>query len=755
MLAYAWADQRSAALLQYRSCVRILDEELGVAPLPETTEVAALIRENHTPSLPSIAEQAAQPTRRTTRLASSTGPAYPLVGRVPEWAALAGAYAQAREGGRLVVLEGEAGIGKTRLAETFVADVRDRGGAVIIGRCYEGESNLAYEPITGGLRAALTHKDSSEQLRAVPDQLISEAARLVPELATLRPGLPPPIGDTANTGTRLVEALRQLLAAMLDGDPPGVLLIDDLQWADEASVRLLRSLVRRLPEVRLLVLARSDEVPAWHPARQLLANAAQAGVTTTLTLPRLTRDDVAKLVIARVAAADAPVDLAHRLYEATEGVPMLLVAYLDLYAGETPSSDVIPASIRDLLRARLTGLSELARQILATAATAGHSFYFETLRDAGGRGEDETVAALDELVERHLVREVEAEHGSLRFDFTHDQLRRVVYQDMSMVRRRLLHRRVAEAVLRGGPSRFDNQLAQIATHYQLAGQDNTAADYFRQAGDHARTLHANAEALAHYQAALALGHPDAAYLHEAVGDVLTLTASYASAITNYDLVAAHANGVALAPIERKLANVYVRQGAWDLAESHFQAALGASAEYDSGECARILAAWSLMLYRRGELDQAGAMARRALDAAVAANDTHVLAECHNIIGLIARHQGKLDEAARHLQSSLELASDVGDLAIRVAALNNLALMYATRDQAEHGLELLESALQLCRALGDRHHEAALLTNMADLLRLTGNTDAAVDRLKQAVPILADVGAASGPLQPEIWKLTEW
>jgi DNA-binding SARP family transcriptional activator len=759
MLAYAWADQKAAALRQYRTCVRILDDELGVAPLPETTQLAELIRENRTPPLLSLAQvpapAPAQP--RPGKIRQLTGALdYPLVGRAHEWEVLASAYDRARDGGRLVVLEGEEGIGKTRLAESFLEDVRGQGAAIVVGRCYEGESNLAYGPIADGLLAALAQGNSREQLQSVPDQLLSEAARLVPELANARPALPPPIVDTAGAGTRLVEGLRQVLMAVLAGQTPGVLFLDDLQWADEASLQLVGSIARRLREAPMLLLITwRGDVPAGPGLHQLLASARRADTATVLTLPRLGAADVAELIRARFDDGDVPAELALTLYQTTEGVPIFLTAYLDLFASGAPPGDVVPTNIRDLLRARLEGLSELARQVVTTAAAIGHSFSFETLRDAGGRGEDETVAALDELLARRLVREVDAERGALRFDFTHDQIRQVVYQETSLVRRRLLHRRIAEALFRAGPSRLDTDLGQIAAHYQLAGQDESAAEYFRQAGDHARTLHANAEALAHFQSALALGHLDQATLHEAVGDLLTLTGSYAAAVNSYDLAAARADPSTVGGIERKLGNLYARQGAWDLAESHFQAALGATAEADMGERARILAAWSLIPHRTGEADRARAMARQALDAATAANDAHTLAECHNIMGLLARHEGAFDEAARHLQSSLDLATGAGDLGIRVAASNNLALMYATSGQPERGLVLLDTALGVCRLLGDRHQEAALLTNMADFLRAAGKTDAALGLLKEAVPILAEVGAASGSLQPEIWKLADW
>jgi DNA-binding SARP family transcriptional activator len=164
MALYAWSDQRAAALRQYRECVRILDQELGVTPLEETTLLYRAIQENELPQRPTLSEHRPS-VRRETEASTSTlveasrnvprSPDNPLVGRDLEWEALLGSYRSIEEAGQVVVVEGEAGIGKTRLAEEFVANVRAAGATAVIARCYAGEKNLAYGPFVEGLSAAL------------------------------------------------------------------------------------------------------------------------------------------------------------------------------------------------------------------------------------------------------------------------------------------------------------------------------------------------------------------------------------------------------------------------------------------------------------------------------------------------------------------------------------------------------------------------------------------------------------------------
>lgn len=196
MRLYAWAGQRGAALRQYRECVRILDQELGVPPLDETTQLYATLQENRLPLPPSTFSRDTQVSSLPAAV-SSAPPArprqfdYPLVGRAAEWAAMLEAYAASCANGHLIVLQGEAGIGKTRLAEEYLGYVQAQGGVVITARCYEGETHLAYSLFIEGLRAVLSQPDAPARLAEVPDHCLSEVARLLPELAALRPGLPP------------------------------------------------------------------------------------------------------------------------------------------------------------------------------------------------------------------------------------------------------------------------------------------------------------------------------------------------------------------------------------------------------------------------------------------------------------------------------------------------------------------------------------------------------------------------------------
>ncbi|MDP9364030.1 MAG: AAA family ATPase [Chloroflexota bacterium] len=784
MELYARAGQRAAALRQYRECVRVLDQELGVAPLEATTQLYQAIKENRALPPPAAAQPkvlARQGDEERISLPRESFPAaradHPLVGRSAEWETLLAAYAAAGAEAHLVVLEGEAGIGKTRLAEELLAHVRASGGVTLIGRCYEGETDLAYSPFVELLRAAVGHAGRDGLPGKIPVPALSEAARLLPELVGLCSGLPPaPPLDNPGAQARFFEGVGQVLLAASGDGPPGVLFVDDAHWADAASLDLLAYLVRRVRGWPLCVLVawRGECVPAGHRLRRVLSEAQRAGIVTLLPLSRLSRSSVEEWVRS-LAAADTdrlgpwssgqplPDALGQRLYAETEGVPLVVGEYLTAIAQGTLAADDsrwdLPGGVRDVLRSRLAAVGETGRQVLATAAVIGRSFDLDTLQIAGGRSEEITVAALEELTAQGIVGDVEGS-GVGRvptYDFRHEKLRALVYEETSLARRRLLHRRVAEALVRRGARREIGSLAgQIAHHYRLAGEEVEAAAYFKAAGEHARSLYANAEALDQFRSALALGHPEGGALHEAIGDLQTLLGEYAAALVSYETAAAISAPDALSRIEHKLGDLHHRRGEWELAKSSFRAALTAlGEERRTPERARIYADWSLLAHHEGRNDRAIAFARRALDLAERAQNPRALAQVHNVLGILAGHRGELGTARRHLEQSAALAEALGDPGARAAALNNLALACGAEGAMDRALELAAAALAFCVAQGDRHREAALHNNLADLFHAAGQPEAALAHVKQAVTIYAEIGVEAGAVQPQIWKLAEW
>lgn len=757
---YAWCGDRAAALEQYRTCVRTLSEELGVAPLPETASLYAQVSEGLL--APPARAQPAGPVARAQPLpvapgrGKSTGPPpeLPLVGRTEQLATLLDAHATAQRAGGLAVIEGEAGIGKTRLAGELARRARSAGATVLSARCHDDEAALPYGPVVELLREAATDADPGDWPRAVSPQRLADASLLLPELAQLSEDLPPVLpldGPTAQV--RLLEAVAAVVCAACRGPEPGVVVIDDVHAADEATLDTICYLGRRLAgrALLLVVIWRSEALPPGHRLRRLSVELARAGRATIVSPVRLDEDEVARLVRA-AQPTGRTAELERRVFAESEGLPLFVAEYLTtLHAGGEAAGQALSAEARGVLDARLAGVGDAARQLLGAAAVIGRSFDLDTLRRSSGRSDEETVEALEELVGRGLVREVAGTEAV--YDFSHQKLRALAYEQTGMARRRLLHRRVADAL--SGPRPDPARAGLIATHLRQAGDQAGAAEQHRLAAEHAASLHAHADALEHLEAALALGDQDAAGVHERMGDLRTLRGDYGGALTSYRTAAAYCDPAARPAIEHKIGNVHQRRGEWELAEARFVEALDAAPADEPGLRARIQADLSLALHRAGSSRRATAVAGDALALAQAAGDRRAQAQAHNLLGVLARSAAEPEVALEHLQRSLDLARELDDVSAHAAALNNQALVRRDAGELDVALELTRQALALCASHGDRHREAALENNLADVHHAAGHEHEAMTHLKRAVTIFSDVGADEATRLPEIWKLVSW
>jgi tetratricopeptide (TPR) repeat protein len=697
--------------------------------------------------------EASAPPRMPARAkAAEAPPALPLIGRAEALATLVDAHAAARPDGGLAVIEGEAGIGKTRLAEELVHHARSGGAVVLTARCHADEAGLPYGPVVELLREAMSNAHGADWPDALPGQRLADASLLLPELADLRQDLSRPLPlEGPGAQVRLMEGVAEVIGAACRGPEPGVVFLDDVHAADEATVDAISYLGRRLRARPLLLMLswRSETLAPGHRLRRLPVDLIREGRAAIVSPARLTEEEVAALVQAAEPDRAAP-DLAQRVYVESEGLPLFVAEYLAaLRAGGDLGDETLSSEARNVLDARLGVLGAVARQVLGAAAVIGRSFDLETVRQASGRSDEETVDALDELVAQGVVRE--SQDTEPAFDFSHEKLRTLVYDQTSMARRRLLHGRVAAALSRRLPR--EEGAALVASHLRLAGEHAAAAERYRVAAEHAASLHAHADALEHLEAALALGGPDAAALHERIGDIRTLIGDYGGALASYESAAARCEPPALAAIEHKLGDVYHRRGEWEQAEPHFLAALDAAPA--DGLRARIQADLALTLHHAGRPERATALAREALALAETAGDQPAQAQALNMLGVLARNAGEPESALVQLERSLALARELGDEPAQAAALNNLALVRRDAGDLSEALMLTQDALALCAAHGDRHREAALENNLADLLHAAGAEDAAMIHLKRAVAIFAEVGADEATRLPEIWKLVSW
>jgi predicted ATPase len=491
MRLFALNNDRASALHVYHTCVTTLQREMGVDPDPATREAYERLMQQETPVIQAIVHQPLPATTPT------------LIGRKHEWEHLHDAWHRATDGGpHFVLVTGEAGVGKSRLAEEFLLWASQQGAATAKTRSYAAEGQLSLAPVTEWLR--------SEGLRALLRQLdevwLTEVVRLLPELLAEQSALPHYESVTEyGQRQRFFEALAR---AILLTPQPLLLLIDDVQWCDQETLEWLHFLLRFDPMARLLVVgcARAEELPPLHPLRTLLQHLRTTTGVTEIALQPLDAAETAKLA-AQVAKRELDMDSLMRLYHETGGYPLFVVEIVraglerapagaleaDRPHRQLPLDDArtLPPRVHAVLVGRLLQLSASARGFVELAATIGREFTLDLLSTVGNADADSAVRALDELWHKRIVRE----HGANSYDFTHDKLREVAYGEIGAPQRRMLHRRVAQALEAIHAEDLDSVSGQIASHYERAGMIEQALPYYQRAAAVAQRVYANEDAI--------------------------------------------------------------------------------------------------------------------------------------------------------------------------------------------------------------------------------------------------------------------
>ncbi|MFN8498435.1 MAG: BTAD domain-containing putative transcriptional regulator [Anaerolineae bacterium] len=519
MAALYQMGDRAAALAQYRACVETLKAQLGAAPDAETTRLFEEIRAG---DLQRIAAPPAPRVAAAPRLPRP--PNLPLLERQDELDALLAHAARAAQPqtsntdashadlrGRLVLVEGEAGIGKSRLLAELVWQLarRDEPAYTILqGVCHEAERSLPYHPIVDALNSLLPTLDAPTL--PVADIWLAEVARIVPDILDTRPGILTPRQDTVQDHRRLFEGVTRLLAAL---PAPVLFVLDDLQWADEATARLLAYLVRHLDDHPILFVAalRTDDVDdglkttLWHLERE--------GRLSRVTLGRLSPTAMTSLIEKMAGPQDRVERLGAWLYRESAGNPLFSVEIVrslmeagslldELGDSRLPANPIkltLPPSIVAVIGARLARVTPSARELLAAASVFRRAFEFDLAQAVSGQNEDTALDALDELLQAHLLVEEPSASGEPLYDFSHDTARQVVYRELSQARIIALHRR-AVAVL--GPPKDGRAAERTAYHAYLGRMWREAVTWSVLAAENAASVFAFATATLLYQQAL-------------------------------------------------------------------------------------------------------------------------------------------------------------------------------------------------------------------------------------------------------------
>jgi DNA-binding SARP family transcriptional activator/predicted ATPase len=689
-------DDPAEALRIYHTCATVLQRELGVSPSPATQEVyQRLLGRLRTPL--------SRPT---------DSPLSPLmlslVNRQTEWRQLLAAWHRASRGQvGLVLIAGEAGIGKTRLAEELLTWADQQGITTARTRSYPSAGNLAYGPIAAWL--------NTEALQAGWHNLekvwLTEIARLLPALLSQRPNLPHPEPLTESwQRNRLFEALAR---AVLKAAQPLLLVLDDLQWCDTETLAWLGYLLRFDPLARLLVVGtvRIEEISDDYLLVDLLRNLRQTGLVTEIEVGPLDRAETV-LLAEQVAGRAIETNVEQQLYQDTGGNPLFIVETVRASQEEgawrqVSSSQAVPPKVQAVIERRLAQLSPPARELVNLAAVIGREFTVELLAAASQTAEASLVNALDETWQRRILRE----QGQAAYDFDHDKFRDIAYAGLSPARRRWLHQSVARALDQLFTANLDQVSGRLAYHYEQAGQLEQAVRHYWQAAQVARNLCALTETIDFLQRGLALLErlPDTSERAQQELNFLAMLGATYAAQKGYAAPEAgrvYEQALTLTPkVGESLITVLVQFGLW------------------------------VYHFIRADLSQAQAIAQEILTKAEYSNNPALLKIALHTLGFPLTHQGQVVQARLCLEQSLAQPTDqvfphIPDLT--GFNLSYLALVLWFLGYPDQALRQMNEAYRQARSQPDLVSRAAVTVWTTWLHYWLGNRPLVVQYAQEAI-----------------------
>lgn len=705
MRLYLAQGNRTEALRTYRACQAMLRREFGAEPAPSTRALYETMRRGEQ-ALPALAGDHA---------AEQPAP-LPLIGRQAEWLQLVAAWRAAAAGKpQMMLVTGEAGIGKTRLTEELLAWAARQGGTTAAARCYPEASGsaLAYAAVAEWLRSP----SLQPHLAALEDALLVEVARLHPLLLNRHPHLAPPGPLTEPwQRTRLFTALAHaVLSPARAAATPLLLFIDDLHWADRETLDWLLYLLHFDPGAPMLIVGtvREYEIGRDHPFTAFRLALLRAGLLREVLLTPLNETDTG-LLAASVAGKALDASTAAQIYRDTEGNPLFVVEMVragvvdeetggqvdkemgrqvDKGAGRQVDKEggrqvdkgasrqvdkemgrqggyglgslsspalstayvsappSLPPKVQSVIRWRLAMLSPDARSLAQTAAVIGRKFSLGVLVRSSDQDEATVLRTLDELWRRQIIRA----QGGADYDFCHDAFRAVVYDEIGVIRRRSVHLRVAQALEALLSNELDAASGQIAAHYEQAGEPRSAIAFYRRAAAAARHIYANAEAVRLYR---------------------------------------------------------------HLLESPLQGSLSAQ------ERCAVLLELGEVWQATGYWVKAQAVNQQALDAAERLGDVHLQAQARRALAEALYLQGYYDEALEQLDKAEQGFQTIGEWRGVVSSLGTAGQIYWFRGDHQRARAALEQQHQIAAEIGDRR-------GMCEALELLGMVQASLGAWEQS------------------------
>jgi DNA-binding SARP family transcriptional activator len=721
----------AGALSEYAAFAKRLRAEMDAEPMLETTAVAEGVARGQAPS--------DEDGRLEGPVIARGSAVLPFIGRRDEMERLLETWSRAARGrGVCAFVGGESGIGKSRMGLEFAHAVEDRGGRVLIGTTSSPEA-VPYESIVDALRSALALVAALK-----PSMALASVAALLPELHA-RIGLPEiPRLDGESERIRLFESLFRCIAS-LAAQRPLLLLLEDLHWAQPATLELLQFLLRRVSGVPVMIVVtyRDEETPRMHALHRLRREARASAGAQSLWLSRLSVSDVEELRKTLPDMGDRP---AETLIVASQGNPFFLT---QLVVEVREDERAAPASLEAVVARRIERLSEGARTAAEIAACIGDRFSRDAVREVSAWDETALSDALDELLDRRIIREA-AGRGFLEYAFAHHLLYETIARAVPPKDAAIRRRRVARVLEGLYPERFSELSASLAAHYECAGDAANAARCYLEAARRSISIGALQEARMQCDRGLALDVEP-----RARADLLLERVTIESRCG--DLESRNAALLALEHVDSELDDSALHRSTLlhrvDLALTTGDRAMHERAARALRACvpgddapwnAALHLAEAKMAFTLGFLAESYAAGQAALACSRAAEDGAGATRALCALAQVEAHRGHLSAAEGLFDEAARAAARAADPVLEQLALSSGYTIAYQRLDVKRCLALSTRCLELAVKLGDRSAEAQAHGRVAVSLQASGTQSTEVrQHYATAARIYGETGNLAG------------
>ena len=749
MTIFARRGQRDRALKQYGVCLDALAEELGVAPSQETRALYDEIERQKPDTGVTVDRTRLQAPIRMTPLANREAECRVIDDRLDQLRA---------ERGGVLLIEGPAGIGKTRLTSELIARAQRRGFNALVGSAYEMEGAIAYGPFLDILQAALN--DSPAGRERIPAEIASMLS------GNLQGAQPVPNSDLRAAQTYLFAGVAEFLRQRAASNPV-VAVLENAHAADQGSLELFHFLARRLRDAPLLLVAtrRKEGGAIDDPLDKVMRSLRETTAVNVLTLGPLSAIDHHELLQQQSGEGSLSRQESDAIFQLSEGNPMYA---LELHGFRRrpasggvhgpQSTGTIPPSLRNSVDERLAKLSSAARELLTIAAVAGEGVSYpllESLWSSGREGSECADAGLLDLLDQLISAQLLYERG-IHYHFRHALYRSSIYESISEARRRVMHAQVAHGLVSLGERGSDLPIEPIAFHYQRAGDARQAAHFLTLAGERAASMYAHEDALRCYRDALALLEPakDAMVrricgdLYSLIGDTSRAAGYLSQSFAAYERAMSLIEGLPvteaeLTELHRKIAHVAIFASDMQKAGQHLAEAWRLVGS-DPRMHARLHILRALYLWHFNRLEEAAEYAHRALDLAESAQATVEAAQACEILAMAYLPLGRWQEGLRYERQRLQHGRWSPDLVVATDAHLCLWEYHVHDDQMlDQATQFMEEVSVEADRVGDLRCVAICQYALGTIHLWEGDTATALKRLDESLALHDKVGSPAG------------